>query len=97
MLEKATHEGLLAPLADTGLRQHTPIYADDVVTFLKPRVDDLKTFVAIVGDFGVASGLRTNLSKCSAQLGGRGGPCGLGVGMPGATLPAQIPRPTSWP
>jgi hypothetical protein len=36
MLERATHEGQLAPLADTGLRQRTSIYADDVVTFLKP-------------------------------------------------------------
>jgi hypothetical protein len=68
MLEKATQEGLLAPLAVTGLCQHTSIYADDVVTFLKPRVDDLRTFAAIVDDFEIASGLRTNLSKCSAHL-----------------------------
>jgi hypothetical protein len=31
-------------------------------------VDDLRTFVAIVDNFGVASGLHTNLSKCSAHL-----------------------------
>jgi hypothetical protein len=68
MLEKATQEGLLAPLDDTGVRQRTSIYVDDVVTFIGPRVDDLKTFAAIVGDFGIASGLRTNLSKCSAHL-----------------------------
>jgi hypothetical protein len=67
MLERATQEGQLAPLVDTGLRQRTSIYADDVVAFLKPRVDDLRTFAAIVDDFGVASGLRTNLSKCSAH------------------------------
>jgi hypothetical protein len=68
MLERATQEGQLAPLADTGLRQRTSIYADDVVAFLKPRVDDLRTFAAIVDDFGVALGLRTNLNKCSAHL-----------------------------
>jgi hypothetical protein len=68
MLERATQEGQLAPLADTGLRQRTSIYADDVVFFLKPRVDDLRTFAAIVDDFGVASGLRTNLNKCFAHL-----------------------------
>jgi hypothetical protein len=39
MLEKATREGQLAPFADKGLRQHMSIYADDVVTFLRPRVD----------------------------------------------------------
>jgi hypothetical protein len=66
MLEKATLEGQLAPLANTGLRQRTSIYADDVVAFLRPRVDDLRTFTAIVGDFGVASGLRTNL--CSVDV-----------------------------
>jgi hypothetical protein len=68
MLEKATQVGQLAPLAGTGLRQRTSIYADDVVAFLKPRVDDLRSFAAIVDDFGAASGLRTNLNKCSAHL-----------------------------
>jgi hypothetical protein len=68
MLEKVTQEGQLAPLADQGLCQRTSIYADDVVAFLKPRVDDLRTFAAIFDDFGVALGLRTNLSKCSAHL-----------------------------
>jgi hypothetical protein len=58
----------LAPLADTGLRQRTSVYADDVVTFIRPQVDDLGTFAVIVGDFGVASGLRTNLTKCLAHL-----------------------------
>jgi hypothetical protein len=67
-LEKATQMGHLAPLATSGLRQHTSIYADDVVAFLHPQVDDLKTFAAIIDDFGVVSGLRTNLSKCSAHL-----------------------------
>jgi hypothetical protein len=68
MLEKATQEGQLAPLADTGLCQRTSIYADNVITFLRPRVEDLGAFIVIVGDFGVASGLRTNLSKCSTHL-----------------------------
>jgi hypothetical protein len=60
--------GHLAPLAASGLRQRTSIYVDDVVAFLCPHVDDLKTFAAIIDDFGAASGLRTNLSKCSAHL-----------------------------
>jgi hypothetical protein len=68
MLDKATHDVQLAPLADRGLCQRTSIYADDVVTFLRPRVDNLGTFVGIIDDFGVASGLRTNLSKCYAHL-----------------------------
>jgi hypothetical protein len=67
-LEKATQQGHLAPLAAKGLRQRTSIYADDVVAFLWPHVSDLTTFDAIIEDFGAASGLRTNLSKCSAHL-----------------------------
>jgi hypothetical protein len=54
-LEKATQAG------------RTSIYADDVVTFLRSRVEDLRAFAVIVDDFGIASGLRTNLSKCSAH------------------------------
>jgi hypothetical protein len=53
-LEKATQTGHLASLADVGLRQRTSIYADDVVTFLRPRVEDLRAFAAIVDDFGIA-------------------------------------------
>jgi hypothetical protein len=36
-----------------------------VVTFLRPTPLDLHTCAAIVADFGEASGLRTNLAKCS--------------------------------
>jgi hypothetical protein len=61
-LEKATQQGHLAPLAASGLRQRTSIYADDVVAFLHSTVGDLRNFVAITDDFGFASGLRTNLS-----------------------------------
>jgi hypothetical protein len=41
------------------------MYADDVVTFVRPTRLDLLTCSAIVEDFGVASGLCTNLAKCS--------------------------------
>jgi hypothetical protein len=68
MIEKASAVGLLAPLASSGLRHRTSIYADDVVTFLRPLALDLKVFAAIIQDFGDASGLRTNLAKCSANL-----------------------------
>jgi hypothetical protein len=67
-LEKATQEGHLAHLAVLSFRQRTSIYADDVVTFLRPRVEDLRVFSVIIDNFGAASGLRTNLRKCSAHL-----------------------------
>jgi hypothetical protein len=48
-----------------GLHHCTSMYADDVVTFFKADRVDLPTCVAMVEDFGEASGLHTNRSKCS--------------------------------
>ena len=59
---------LLTPLADTGLKHRTSIYADDVVTFLRPLERDLRVFAHLLDDFGFLSGLRENLVKCSAHL-----------------------------
>ena len=60
--------GIPHPLAASGLHGRTSIYADDVVTFLKPSMEDSRTFMSLIEDFGVALGLRTNLDKCSAHL-----------------------------
>ncbi|KAM0826420.1 hypothetical protein ACQ4PT_068891 [Festuca glaucescens] len=68
MIQKASSEGLLTLLAPTGLRHRTSIYADDVVTFLRPSVRDFRTFTAVIDDFGAALGLRTNIDKCSVNL-----------------------------
>jgi hypothetical protein len=65
MIEKAATVVLLSELARTGLGHCTSMYANDVVTFFWPTYLDLHTCSAIVEDFGVASGLRTNLAKCS--------------------------------
>ncbi|KAM0873929.1 hypothetical protein ACQ4PT_037735 [Festuca glaucescens] len=67
MIVKASSEGLLTPLAPSGLRHRTSIYADDVVTFLRPTMLDFRVFTAIIDDFGAASGLCTNIDKCSAN------------------------------
>jgi hypothetical protein len=65
MIEKAVAEGLFSALATSGPRHRTSMYADDVVIFLRPTKPDLHICSAIVPDFGVASGLRTNQAKCS--------------------------------
>jgi hypothetical protein len=65
MIEKAVADGILSEFARTGLRHRTSMYVDDVVTFFRPTYLDLHTCSAIVEDFGMASGLRTNLAKCS--------------------------------
>jgi hypothetical protein len=44
----------------SGLRHHTSMYADDVVTFVRPTQLDLHTCLSIVKDFDVASGLHTS-------------------------------------
>ncbi|KAM0925431.1 hypothetical protein ACQ4PT_004228 [Festuca glaucescens] len=67
LFEKAVAKGLLAPLAPRGLRHRTSMYVDDVMTFVKPERLDVHTHASIVTDFGEASGLRTNLAKCSVH------------------------------
>ena len=67
MFYKAMAAGILTPLATTGVRKCTSIYADDVITFIKPDVQSLRACAALLYDFGVASGLSTNLTKCSAH------------------------------
>jgi hypothetical protein len=57
--------GLLSSLGPRDIRHHTSMYADDVVTFLRPSLPDLLSCAAILEDFGVASRLRTNLAKCT--------------------------------
>ncbi|KAM0906301.1 hypothetical protein ACQ4PT_016864 [Festuca glaucescens] len=65
LLHKAASEGLLSRLAPRGLLHRTSMYADNVVTFIKPEKVDLLACAAVVEDFGEASGLRTNQTKCS--------------------------------
>jgi hypothetical protein len=68
MIDKASSEGLLTPLASSGLRHRTSIYVDDAMTFLRPTVLDFRVFSVTVDDFHAASGLCTNMDKCSANL-----------------------------
>ncbi|KAM0870312.1 hypothetical protein ACQ4PT_040103 [Festuca glaucescens] len=65
LFERGAADGLLSKLAASGFRHRTSMYADDVVTFVCRTKLDLLACASIVEDFGVASGLRTNLAKCS--------------------------------
>jgi hypothetical protein len=40
-------------------------YADDVILFIRPSVQEARAVKHILSIFGEASGLHTNLAKCS--------------------------------
>jgi hypothetical protein len=41
------------------------MYADDVILFVSPSVTEAQAVARILDIFGNASGLKTNISKCS--------------------------------
>jgi hypothetical protein len=63
MISKAASEGLLLPLSRRPLQHRISIYADDVVLFLRPAVEEINVTMDILNLFGEATGLRTNLQK----------------------------------
>jgi hypothetical protein len=68
MTEKVTSEGIISRVVAVGLRHCTLIYANDVVTFMRPIVTKFRAFSSINEDFGTTSRLCTNLNKCSDNL-----------------------------
>jgi len=65
LIEKASSEGLLQPLSTRNIHHRVSLYADDVVLFLRPVAADLQMVNALLHLFGTATGLRTNIQKCS--------------------------------
>jgi hypothetical protein len=65
LIQKASNLGLLQPLLRRGSGQRVSLYADDVVLFLKPKEEEFAVIKEIIWIFGMASGLITNLNKCS--------------------------------
>ena len=55
----------MRPTGATPTRQHCSIYADDVILFMHPSTGEANVIKTILHIFGDASGLRTNLGKCS--------------------------------
>jgi hypothetical protein len=47
------------------MRFRTSLYADDVVIFMRPELNDMLATMAILNIFGKSTGLCTNLSKSS--------------------------------
>jgi len=59
---KADDLGLLLPIGHPAIKHRCSMYGDDVILFASPAEEAQKRVLSI---FGGASGLMTNLSKCS--------------------------------
>jgi hypothetical protein len=53
------------PILRQGFGQRVSLYEDDVVLFLHPLMEDLALIKEVLWIFGAASGLVTNVRKCS--------------------------------
>jgi hypothetical protein len=65
LILKAQERGLLLHVLRHGNGQRISLYADDVVLFLQPSRREITLIKEILRIFGEASGLKTNVSKCS--------------------------------
>lgn len=68
MISAADSHGVLQPLPSPLVRNHASLYVDDLVVFLSPSAADLRCLRAILSLFADASGLITNMEKCSISL-----------------------------
>jgi hypothetical protein len=68
MISAADSRGVLQPLPSPLIRNRASLYANDLVIFLSPSAANLRCPRAILSLFGDASGLITNMEKCSIPL-----------------------------
>lgn len=62
---KASRDGVLRRMEPSEVKFQCSIYADDVILFIWPRRQEATVVKEILHIFGEASGLQTNLTKCS--------------------------------
>jgi hypothetical protein len=65
LVDSAAESHLRRPTGAAPIRHHCSIYADDVILFMHPSAGEVNAIKTILQIFGDASGLRTNLGKCS--------------------------------
>lgn len=65
MLAKASRDGMLRPMQLQEIKFQCSLYADDVTLFIRTSVQEARAVKEILRVFGEASGLTTNLAKCS--------------------------------
>jgi len=62
---KASSDGVLRKMEPPEVKYQCSFYADDVILFIRPTVQEATAVKEIMRIFGEASGLKTNLAKCS--------------------------------
>lgn len=64
MVREADRGGLLSPFHGDHFEHRMSLYADDLVLFLAPKLEDFSCIRAILDLFAGTSGLLTNVDKC---------------------------------
>ena len=62
---KAQRDNVLQPIGVQAIKHHCSLYADDVILLLSPSAEEARAVKFILQLFGDASGLVTNVDKCS--------------------------------
>ncbi|XP_010240795.1 uncharacterized protein LOC104585565 [Brachypodium distachyon] len=65
LLLRATELGGLSPLPLLEASMRASLYADDAIIFINPIQQDVRCALNLIDEFGLASGLRINIGKCS--------------------------------
>lgn len=68
VLDLATEDGFLSPLRGRQARLRLSLYADDAVIFVNPAQEEVRALFTTLQQFGEATGLQLNMSKCMAAL-----------------------------
>ena len=65
LFQKAAADGVMRKMEPPEIKFQCSLYADDVILFIRPHVQEARAVKQILHIFGEASGLETNLAKCS--------------------------------
>jgi hypothetical protein len=60
-----TEQGIIRPMGIPSIKHHCSLYADDVILFMHPEAREARAIKELLRIFREASGLHTNLGKCS--------------------------------
>jgi hypothetical protein len=59
----ATHEGLITLIGSDPIKMRVSLYADDAMLFIRPIASDISNIQHLLNQFGMATGLCTNIAK----------------------------------